>query len=199
MTGDLSDGTEALIGILDASLRACKDLTALINSAAEFEYDDPRTVTADRLERYFRVNTVAPVMLTKLLAERLPEHQEGCTINIVDNRVFAPNPDYFSYSVSKYALYGATRMLALSLAPRMRVAGIAPGITLVSGKQSEANFDQAHAMNPLRRGCTPDQIARAAEFILTTPSYNGQVLTIDGGESLAPFGRDVAYVDPLVQ
>ena len=115
---------------------------------------------------------------------------------MLDNKIWHPNPDYFSYTVSKVGLHAITKMLALALAPRIRVNGIAPGITLVSGKQSQNNFEMGHTMNPLGKGCTPDQIALAVKFILSTDSYNNQVMTIDGGEFLNPHDRDVAFLNP---
>lgn len=191
--GDLAS-PEACRSILAQALALAPQLEALVNNAATFDYDDLAGTSAEALERNFRINTVAPILLARAFAAALPDGRQGAVVNLLDNKVFAPNPDYFSYTVSKCALHGATQMLAIALAPRVRVAGVAPGITLISGKQSEDSFARGHAMNPLGRGCTPDQIARAVEFILTTPSLTGQIITIDGGESLAPHGRDVAFL-----
>jgi NAD(P)-dependent dehydrogenase (short-subunit alcohol dehydrogenase family) len=178
-----------------AGCEAHHPLSLLVNNASVFAYDDIATAGPDSLDRNMRVNLYAPVMLSQALAEHLAARdQPGCIINLVDNKVFALNPDYFSYTLSKVALNGLTQMLAMALAPRIRVCGIAPGITLLSGQQTEANFAKAHANNPLGQGCTVEQIVAAVNFILDTPSYNGQTIVIDGGQNLEQRGRDVAFL-----
>ncbi len=182
--------------LVDFAFDECDDLYGLINNASHFEYNDFLTANEDHLLYDFRVNTIAPITLAQRFHEKLPDDKKGCIINILDNKVFHPNPDYFSYTVSKSALYSVTTMLGYALPPRIRVAGIAPGITLVSGKQSEENFKQGRTMNPIGQGCTTEQVSLAAKFILSTESYNGQILTIDGGEFLSPHARDVAFLSP---
>ncbi|MGO9483681.1 MAG: SDR family NAD(P)-dependent oxidoreductase [Rhodomicrobium sp.] len=181
--------------LICAAFEACPGMEALINNASIFEYDSFKDVTPSNLRKSLQLNGAVPILLTKEFSEKYAGNA-GCVINMLDNKVFGLNPDYFSYTVGKYALFGATSMMAMALMPRIRVAGIAPGITLVSGKQSEANFAAGHKMNPLGVGCTPDQILDAVKFILGARSYNGQVITIDGGESLNPHGRDVAFLNP---
>jgi NAD(P)-dependent dehydrogenase (short-subunit alcohol dehydrogenase family) len=182
--------------LIQSAFAACPKLEALINNASVFKYDAWDNIAWDNLAHSFEVNAVAPLHLSQQFALALGKDVTGCIINMLDNKIFAPNPDYLSYSTSKFALYGIMQMLARALAPHVRVCGIAPGITLVSGEQAAANFAVAHTLNPLGKGCTPEQIAGAARFILDTPSYNGQVITIDGGEVLAPHGRDVAFLSP---
>jgi len=172
-------------------------LAALVNNASLFEYDTAASMTEERWRRHLQANLTAPVLLARafaLRAKALPEGEAGCIVNLLDNKVFATNPDYFSYTVSKQALEGATRTLALALAPKVRVCGVAPGIALVSGKQTEADFARTHANNPLRRGATPGDIARAVRFILDTPSLTGHTIVIDGGQFLARLPRDVAFL-----
>ena len=113
---------------------------------------------------------------------------------MLDNKVFAINPDYLSYTLGKVALHGATLALAQALAPQIRVNGIAPGITLASGDQDQASFERAQAMSPLGRVSSPDDIVRALRFILSTASLNGHVVVIDGGQNLQKFPRDVAFM-----
>lgn len=192
--GDLTVSHERA-AVLDQAFGSGADMEALVNNASAFDYDNFDGATIDSLEQNFRTNAAAPILLTKEFAARLPRTSSGCVVNLLDNKVFALNPDYFSYTVAKFALYGATQMMSMALRPNVRVAGIAPGITLASDGQSDHNFSVARRMNPLKSPCTPDQIARAVEFILTTQTYNGSVLTIDGGETLAPHGRDVAFVE----
>jgi NAD(P)-dependent dehydrogenase (short-subunit alcohol dehydrogenase family) len=188
---DLRD-VEACNTLLPRALALCPDLQALVNNASEFDYDDPLSATGPRLMDKFAANAAAPIALCQAFAHAVAG--EGAIVNILDNRVLAPNPDYFSYSVSKSALYGATRMLAQALAPRVRVNAVAPGITLVSGKQSAENFESARRLTPLGVNCTPEQVARAVDLLIAARSATGTIITIDGGEALAPHGRDVAFV-----
>lgn len=190
---DLSDADEAaaLIGRLPA---AAPPLRALVNSASLFAFDDLAGITADALDRHFHVNTRAPILLARALHAAVPRNAAGCVVNILDNKVWNPNPDFFSYTVSKLAIAGATRALALALAPTVRVCGVAPGITLISGDQSRESFEQGHRMNPLRRSSTPEDILRTVRFLLATPSITGEIVTIDGGQFLAPQPRDVAFL-----
>jgi NAD(P)-dependent dehydrogenase (short-subunit alcohol dehydrogenase family) len=148
------------------------------------------------LTENFTVNAIAPIAIAQRFAALLPEGRTGAVINILDNRVFAPNPDYFSYGISKFAALGATRMLALALAPRIRVNGIAPGITLPSGAQTHEQYEVASRLNPLGRACSAEEIAAAVRLIAGSPAMTGAVITIDGGLALANPGRDVAFIEP---
>jgi NAD(P)-dependent dehydrogenase (short-subunit alcohol dehydrogenase family) len=195
LRADLANAGER-VRLIQSAFAACPALTVLINNASVFKYDAWDSIAWDNLARSLEINAVAPLHLSQQYALGLGGDACGCIINMLDNKLFAPNPDYFSYTVGKFALLGITQMLARALAPRVRVCGIAPGITLPSGEQSAANYVIAHKLNPLGAGCTPEQIAGAVRFILDTPAYNGQVITIDGGEVLAPHGRDVAFLTP---
>lgn len=190
---DLSS-PDAVTGVLDAAFAAAPGLRLLVNNASTFQYDTAATASMASLQHNFCVNAAAPILLSRQFAAGLPDTADGLVVNILDNRISAPNPDYFSYGVSKFALDGATRLLALALAPRVRVNGIAPGITLVSGEQTEDNFRSSHVRNPLGRGCTPEQIADAVSFLWRAAAMTGTVITIDGGQSLVNPGRDVAFL-----
>jgi NAD(P)-dependent dehydrogenase (short-subunit alcohol dehydrogenase family) len=175
---------------------ACEgELELVVNNASSFEYDTALTVTAGGLARSLAVNATAPILIARAFASGIASERQGSVVNIVDNRVVAPNPDYFSYGVAKMALMGATQMLALGLAPNVRVNAIAPGITLASGQQTADQFSAAHRINPLRRGATPEDVARAVLFAHETTSMTGAVIVIDGGQFLANPGRDVAFID----
>lgn len=169
-------------------------LRALVNNASRFEYDTAATFTEAGWAAHHRINLLAPALLARAFAARVPEGETGAVVNLLDNKVRATNPDYFSYTVSKQGLAGATETLALALAPRVRVNGIAPGITLPSGDQTEERFARAHRNNPLKRGCAPEDIARALLFLLDTPSITGQIVVIDGGHALARPPRDVNFL-----
>jgi NAD(P)-dependent dehydrogenase (short-subunit alcohol dehydrogenase family) len=183
--------------LVEACAKRGPPLAALVNNASIFEYDTAKNATDETWARHLQINLSAPVFLARAFAaaaQTLPEGETACIVNLLDNKVFATNPDYFSYTISKQALEGATRTLALALAPKVRVCGIAPGIALISGKQTEADFQRTHRNNPLKRGCTPDDIARAIRFILETPSMTGHTIVIDGGQYLARMPRDVAFL-----
>ncbi len=170
-------------------------LDAVVNSAALFEYDDPAGFGVASMERHWRANTAPAV----LLAQALHAHLEGCTgsgcvVSLIDQKLWNPNPDYFSYTLSKAALQAATVMLAQALAPRLRVCGVAPGVTLASGPMNGDEFAAAHAMTPLQRSSTPLDIARAVRFLIESPAITGTTLLVDGGQHLSAQPRDVLYL-----
>lgn len=186
----------AAADLVSRAFVAAPGLELVVNNASTFTYDSAATAAAKSMLDSFSINTIAAVTISQRFAELLPPERNGSIVNILDNRVFAPNPDYFSYGVSKFATLGATRMLALALAPRIRVNGIAPGITLPSGEQTQSDYDSAHRLNPLGRGCSPGEIAAAVRLIAESPGMTGTVITIDGGLALANPGRDVAFINP---
>lgn len=193
---DLADSNA--VPELIARCEAIAPLDLLINNASHFSYDTAATTTAAALDHNMRVNLYAPTLLAQAFHAALKaRNTQGVIINLIDNKVFALNPDYFSYTLSKVALQGMTHMLAMAFAPAIRIAGIAPGITLVSGNQSEQEFQRTHNNNLLGQGCTPEQILGAVDFILATPSYHGQTMIIDGGQVLQRRPRDIAFLqDP---
>ena len=119
---------------------------------------------------------------------------QGCVINLLDQKLWNPNPDYFSYTLSKAALESATTLLAMALAPKVRVCGVAPGVTLVSGPMSGEEFERAHRLTPLQRSSTPEDIARAVRFLIESPAITGTTLLVDGGQHLAGQPRDVLFL-----
>jgi len=123
----------------------------------------------------------------------LPEGVDGAVVNLLDNRLYAANPDYFTYALSKYGLAGMTEMHALAFAPRLRVNGVAPSIALISGEQGVENFERAHRNNPLELGVTPGDVAEAVAYLMAAPSTTGTVLLVDAGQRLRRRGRDVAF------
>jgi NAD(P)-dependent dehydrogenase (short-subunit alcohol dehydrogenase family) len=160
-------------------------LTVLVNNASLFEPDSIDDLDEELWDRHFAVHVEAPAFLARDFARQLPEGAEGNIVNIIDERVLQLSPAYFSYTLSKAALWDATRTLAQSLAPRIRVNAIGPGPTLRHGGQSAEAFAQAIANLPLERGATPEEIAEAVAFLLATPSLTGQMLALDGGRHLA--------------
>ncbi|MDE1883549.1 MAG: SDR family NAD(P)-dependent oxidoreductase [Rhodospirillales bacterium] len=194
LQADLGDA--AAVARLYEECEAVCPLELLVNNASSFAYDTAASVTTEALEAQMRVNLFAPVLLTqKLHAALTARGTQGVAINIVDNKVFGLNPDYFSYTLTKVALQGMIQMQAMALAPTLRVAGIAPGITLISGLQTEAEFERSHRNNPMGLGCTPEQILNAVDFILASPAYHGQTMVIDGGQVLQRRPRDVVFLE----
>jgi NAD(P)-dependent dehydrogenase (short-subunit alcohol dehydrogenase family) len=168
---------------------------AVVNNASLFQYDSATDTRLETQQRHWAVNTAAPIALAQALAVHLAQRgAQGCVVNLLDQKLWNPNPDYFSYTLSKAGLQAATVMLAQALAPRVRVCGVAPGVTLPSGPMTEAEFDAAHKLTPLQRSSTPDDIARAVRFLLESPAITGTTLLVDGGQHLQAQSRDVLYL-----
>ncbi|MDJ0896413.1 MAG: SDR family oxidoreductase [Alphaproteobacteria bacterium] len=191
---DLSDPDQAS-ALVEACASTESPLTALINNAALFRYDRPDSMTAELWDAHQATNARAPALLARAFAAQLPADQTGCIVNLLDNKLMALNPDFFSYTASKCALLGVTETLAMALRPRIRVCGVAPGIALISGRQTPESFEISHRLNPLGRGCSVADLAAAVRFVLETPSFNGQILALDGGQSLWRLPRDVAFLE----
>jgi NAD(P)-dependent dehydrogenase (short-subunit alcohol dehydrogenase family) len=191
---DLADRAQ-VAALIPACVARFGQLDALVNNASSFRYDSLETMRPEGWDAQLAANLEAPVFLARAFA-RQHGGGEGAVINLLDHKVTAPNPDFFSYTVAKMALAGATRLLAQALAQdggRIRVNGVAPGITLLSGKQTEAGFKRAWAAPPLGRSSTPAELVEACRYILATPSLNGQILVLDGGDALLGRLRDVAF------
>lgn len=188
---DLSDDTQAANLVREVVARM-ERLDLVVNSASVFEYDTPSEFSAETMKRLLAVNLVAPMMIAREFAA--VASPGAVLVNMLDNKLYAPNPDFFSYSLAKFALKGAVDMLALHFRGRLRVAGIAPGVTLVSGDQSEENFRKSWRYTLTGAGATPEDIASTVEFIWRTNSINGEIIVLDGGQHLMSLERDVAFV-----
>ncbi len=114
-------------------------------------------------------------------------------IQLLDQKLINSNPDFLSYTLSKAALATSVELLAMDFAPYLRVVGLAPGISLPSGDQTEAGFMKAHQMTPLGKSSTPIDIARAAVFLAEANAITGTTLYVDGGQHLLPSTRDVMF------
>jgi len=191
---DLADEA-ACLQLVPAVLAACGRLDAVVNNASHFDYDELADFTFDRLAQHLRINVGAALLLTRALQAHLQARgAQGCVVNLLDQKLDNPNPDYLSYTLSKAALAAATPMMAMALAPTLRVCAVSPGITLPSGPMSEAQFAQAHRMTPLARGSTPVDLARAVRFLLESPAITGATLLVDGGQHLLAQPRDVMHL-----
>lgn len=193
---DLADGS-ACEALVPAVLLRLGRLDAVVNNASLFEYDDVAGFTVGLMERHWRTNTAPAILLARALHEHVIARADGtpgCVVNLLDQKLANPNPDYLSYTLSKAALDAATTMLAMALAPAVRVAGVAPGVTLLSGEMNAAEFAASHRMTPLGRSSTPDDVARAVRFVLESPAITGTTILVDGGQHLLGQPRDVMFL-----
>jgi NAD(P)-dependent dehydrogenase (short-subunit alcohol dehydrogenase family) len=180
--------------LLPAAIAAFGAVDCVVNNASLFEEDDVSNFGLQNLDRHMHANLAAPVILAQALHSATVEGQQACVINLLDQKLYNLNPDFLSYTLSKAALQCATTMLAQALAPKVRVLGIAPGITMMSGHQSAADFQQAHQITPLGRSSTPDDIARTVCFLADSPAMTGTTVLVDGGQHLIPLQRDVMFL-----
>lgn len=168
-------------------------LVCVVNNASIFELDRAPTATAAVFDRHMAINLRAPLLIAQALARQLPADVVGLIVNLVDQKLFNLNPDFLTYTLSKMGLHGLTHMLAQALAPRLRVMGIAPGLTLQGLHQTPERFAEQHVANPLGVGVTTDDLVRALRYIVATPSVSGDTLIVDSGEHLTGRPRDVAF------
>jgi NAD(P)-dependent dehydrogenase (short-subunit alcohol dehydrogenase family) len=190
--GDLADPAATATLLARARDAAGGPVGALVNSASLFAYDRPEAIDPALAARLHAINAVAPAMLAAALAAQ-DDVDDGAVVNLLDQKLANPNPDFFSYTLSKYALAGATEMLAQALAPKVRVNAVAPGITLPSGDQSEADFAAVAADNLLRRPVGADAVAAAVVYLLGARSVTGQMLYVDCGQRFLRRDGDVMF------
>ena len=182
LTGDLADPVTPS-ALLDAASRL-GPVTLLVNNASLFEDDSLRSLNANGLNAHLAVNLTAPILLAQAFAMHLPKDMAGLIVNILDQRVLRPNPQFFSYSLSKAALWQATKTLAQALAPRIRVNGIGPGPTLPSVHQVPGEFEAEAGGTLLGRAIDPEEIAAALCYLIDAPSVTGQMIAVDCGQHL---------------
>ena len=159
-------------------------ISLLINNASIFENDNIKNLSLKSWDTHNNINLKAPLILSKKFNDQLTENIPGLIINIIDQRVLSPDPDFISYSSSKQSLLWLTKTLAQALSPKVRVCAIAPGPTLQGARQSKKDFENQCKSTPLKVGSNPDEISQAVKFIIQIPSYTGQMITLDGGEHL---------------
>jgi NAD(P)-dependent dehydrogenase (short-subunit alcohol dehydrogenase family) len=181
---DLSDAeeTETLVDAVKARLGP---VGVLVNNASVFVHDSVKEMNAKAWDLHFALHVRVPSQLAAALARQLPADAEGLVVNMVDQRVLALNPRFYSYTLSKSALYTATKTMAQALAPRIRVNAIGPGPTLPNTRQEQEDFDKQVAAVLLQRGPELDEFGRTIKFLIDTPSITGQMIALDGGQHLA--------------
>ena len=176
-------GSVALVGGAETELGP---VTLLVNNASVFEEDAFATMNRASWDLHIETNLRAPLVLAQVFARRLAADHRGHVVNILDQRVWAPGPAFFSYTLSMAALWEATRMLARALAPRIRVNGIGPGPTLPSIHQDDAAFMDEAASTPLGEPVSPTEVAQALRYLIDAPSVTGQMIAVDAGQHLSP-------------
>ncbi len=166
------------------SERKISPITGLINNASTFKYDNLKSISNKSWDYHINPNLKSPIFLSKYFVKQLPKNVKGDIINIIDQRVLNLTPHFFSYTISKSALWTVTKTLALELAPNIKVNAIGPGPTLKSTLQSEKDFQKQCKSVPLKTGASPNEISKAVLFLLSVNSMTGQLLILDGGQHL---------------
>ena len=193
--GDLADAQAVARLVPEAASGLGRALTMLVNNASEFEPDDLIALDPEQWERHFAINLRAPSFLVRDFARQCPEGADGLVVNLLDQRVWKPTPHFFSYQLTKSALWTATQTMAQALAPRgIRVNAIGPGPTVSNTRQGDDDFRKQVEATPLKRGATPEEIAKAVLFLAATPAMTGQMLALDGGQHLAWETPDVVGI-----
>jgi len=180
---DLSQEAETAT-LVGRAVKELGPLTALINSASLFENDDWQTATRKTWDEHIEINLRAPLLLSQLFGKQLPEDAKGNIINIVDQRVLKPTPQFLSYSLSKAGLHWLTTTLAQGMGPRIRVNAVGPGPTLKNPRQSDADFNRQRDATILGHGAEPADICAAVRYLLEAEAVTGQMLAVDGGQHL---------------
>jgi len=177
-----------------AALRGLPPPKLLVNNASRFSFDAGDDFSVQGWDEHLDVNLRAPALLSQKFAQTA---QGGVIVNLLDAKLSNPNPDFFTYTISKIGLAGLTELTARAFAARgIRVCGIAPSVTLVSGPQSRDNFDVVHRLNALERGVDVAEIVAALRFLIATPTITGQTITLDGGQRFLGLPRDVQFLEP---
>ena len=192
VVADLADAGcgETILAAIDGPV------SLLVNNAARFAWDGFGEASAKEFDAHMAVNARAPMLLIDALARRHPAGSEALVVNILDAKLAAPNPDYLSYTLSKYAAAGLTELAARALAGMgIRVNAIAPALMLPSGPQDEADYARVHALNPLARGVEVDDVIGALRFLIDQPTITGATVPIDGGQRFMALPRDVQFVE----
>jgi NAD(P)-dependent dehydrogenase (short-subunit alcohol dehydrogenase family) len=198
---DLSDEA-AVRALLPRVIAHFGRVDAVVNNAAIFEHDAASNFSYSAMQKHLATNTGAAILLSQALHEHVSERKkagevevQGAVVNLLDQKLWNQNPDFFSYTLSKAALEAANTMLAMELAPLVRVVGVAPGLTLTSHMISDDKFQELHKISPLGRSSTAQDVADAVRFALENRSITGTTLLVDGGQHLMRFARDFSLMD----
>lgn len=191
---DLGDeaAVRALLPTVAAQMGA---VDAVVNNASLFEHDSAGSFSFAALDAHLHTNTGAAVLLAQALhAHVKARNASGAVVNLLDQKLWNPNPDFFSYTLSKAALEAANTLMAQAFAPALRVVGVAPGLTLTSHMLSDDKFEALHKLSPLGRSSTAADVAATVKFALENQSITGTTLLVDGGQHLMKFDRDFSLM-----
>lgn len=182
-------------GLAERVIAQMGRLDAVVNSAALFEHDAPSSFSYAAMQQHMASNTGAAIVLAQALHAHVKSAgRQGVVVNMLDQKLWNQNPDFLSYTLSKAALEAAGTMLAIGLAPQVRVVGVAPGLTLTSHMLADDKFQALHKLSPLGRSSTPEDVCAAVIFALTNASITGTTLLVDGGQHLMKFERDFSLM-----
>lgn len=169
-------------------------LGLLVNNASRFVYDGAGDFTVEGWNLHLDTNLRAPAFLSQAFVARAGEG--ALIVNLLDAKLAQPSPDFFTYTISKFGLAALTELTARAFAGQgIRVCGIAPSVTLVSGPQSRDNFEAVHTLNALGVGVKVDEIVAALRFLIATPTITGQTIVLDGGQRFLGLTRDVQFLE----
>ena len=194
----------AVRNLLPQVIRQFGRVDAVVNSASTFEHDTSASFSFDALDKHLHSNTGAAIILAQALhahvlaregTDRAPAlGPQGVVVNLLDQKLWNQNPDFFSYTLSKAALEAANTMLAMALSPQIRVVGVAPGLTLTSHLLSQEKFESLHQLSLLGRSSTAADVAATVKFAIDNQSLTGTTILVDGGQHLMKFERDFSML-----
>ena len=190
--GDLSD-ISSVKKLISSAIEEFGSLNAIVNNASLFVHDDISNITPELWDKHMQINAKIPTLLIKEMYENLQKDDTGSVVNILDQKLYNPNPDHLSYTASKYTMLGLTDTLARSLAPKVRVNAVSPGHTLASDSQTNEGFERAQSSSPLGYGPNPGDIADAVCYLMRAQAVTGQVIYVDSGERFLSRSRDVVF------
>lgn len=193
LQADLSDGLSPSL-LMEKATSELGPVGILVNNASIFREDSATAFDQAAFDAHFAVHVRAPSILSASLVRQLPERMQGMIVNIIDQRVLALNPRFYSYTLSKAALWTATQTMAQTFAPRVRVNAIGPGPSFKSERQRPQDFQAQIDGLILKRGPQPDEFGRAIRFLFDTPSITGQMIALDGGQHLGWETPDLAEI-----
>lgn len=193
LKADLTDSGETG-ALIKRAAEALGPIDLLVNNASIFRQDSARSFDAEAWAQHFNIHVRAPSILAAAFAEQLPDETTGLIVNIIDQRVWALNPGFYSYTLSKAALWTATQTMAQTFAPKLRVNAIGPGPTVRSARQSEEDFQAQIDGLIMKAGPGFGEFGRTIRFLFDTPSITGQMIALDGGQHLAWQTPDVAEI-----
>ena len=178
---------QAVRTLLPRAVEALGCVSCVVNSASLFAHDNAADFSLEKLDAHMHANLAAPVLLAQALHAAMPEGEQGVVINLLDQKLFNPNPDYLSYTLSMATLHTATAMLAQALAPKVRVLGVASGI-------KPEGLAKTHGRTQLDRSGLPEDVAATVCFMAENPSITGATILVDGGQHLLPLQHDLMSI-----